>query len=130
MGYREDPNDPGWGPVLSSEWNSNSVWATAFWTPHPAIRLGLGPGWYGLKSRSALENESVLGLMGESGAEIPWDRRFFLDVAIRFHLVPETDVQVVAKGPGWIGRPGVTERVTLRPNLSHATLQLGLGLHL
>ncbi len=64
---------------------------------------------------------SRVGLMGEAGAELPANRRFFLNLGVRVHLVPATDVE-----HGYID----SVPITLRPNWTHAALLAGLGIRL
>ncbi|KPK80916.1 MAG: hypothetical protein AMS25_08270 [Gemmatimonas sp. SM23_52] len=122
MGYRANAEPPGWfsGEHVISHWDATMAWVGAFWKPHPAVRLGGGPGWYQLENYDARAVKvSQVGLMVEVGAEVPAARRFFLDLAIRLHLVPAKNVE-----------HGRTVPITLRPNWTHAALLAGLGLHL
>jgi hypothetical protein len=105
----------GWD--ISSVWNATGLWAAAFWTL-PPLRIGGGPGWYRLERQYAYDHPQVIarfGLIGEVGLEIPSDSRIFLDLAMRGHLLPTTDVDHDAI-------------VILRPNWSHIALIAGLGM--
>ena len=95
------------------------MWVGAFWRPYPALRLGGGPAWYRLVSQLEKLEISRVGLMGEAGGEVPMYGRFFLDLAVRFHLIPTQDVEHDLFGP-----------LTLRPNWSHTALLVGVGFHI
>jgi hypothetical protein len=118
MGYRRDV-ESAWGDYVLSHWDATILWAAAFWKPAPAFRLGGGPGWYRLENVPEGSKVSQVGLMLEAGAEAPANRRFFLDLAIRAHLVPAKDVE-----HGW------TNPTTLRPDWTHVTLLAGVGVRL
>lgn len=118
-GYRADTTALFGGRHIFSHWDATFFWAGAFWKPAPILRVGGGPGWYRLESISAGSEVSQLGLMVEAGLELPADRRFFLDLAIRGHFIPAKDVE-----------HGSAEPITLRPEWSHATLLAGLGFRL
>lgn len=118
MGYRADTASV-FGDYVFSHWDATIIWAGAFWRPAPALRLGGGPGWYRLENIPEGSKVSRIGLMIEAGAELPADRRFFLDLAVRAHLIPPTDVE-----------QGRTAPVTLRPTWSHVALLAGLGVRL
>jgi len=119
MGYRADTASVFGGDYIFSHWDVTFAWAAAFWKPAPALRLGGGPGWYRLENTPEGSKVSQIGLMVEAGAELPADRRFFLDLAVRAHLIPAKDVD-----HGW------TDPLTLRPTWSHVTLLAGIGVHL
>lgn len=57
--------------------------------------------------------------MGEAGVEVPADRRFFLKLAMRVHLIPAKDVEQAG-----------TVAIALRPNWTHAALLAELGIRL
>ena len=118
MGYRADTTSI-LGDYVLSHWETTIAWAAAFWKPHPAFRLGGGPGWYRLENIPEGSKISQVGLMVEVGAEVPANRRFFLDLAVRAHLVPAKDVD-----------HGLSEPTTLRPNWTHAMLLAGFGVRL
>jgi hypothetical protein len=107
------------GGYVSSDWNATMVWAGVFWTPHPALRLGGGPGRYQLENFPRGSRVSQVGLMGEAGADLPAGRRFFLNLAARVHFVPAKDVA-----------QGETAPITLRPHWTHVSLLAGLGVRL
>lgn len=117
-GYRADTASV-FGDFVFSHWDATIVWAGAFWRPAPALRLGGGPGWYRLENVPEGSKVSQVGVMVEVGAELPAYRRFFLDLAVRAHLIPTKDVA-----------HGGTEPVTLRPTWSHVALLAGLGVRL
>jgi len=118
MGYRTDTTSV-FGDYVFSHWDATIVWAAAFLKLAPAFRLGGGPGWYRLENIPEDSKVSQIGLMIEAGAELPANRRFFLDLAVRGHLIPAKDVE-----------HGRTDPITLRPNWSHITLLAGVGVHL
>jgi hypothetical protein len=61
--------------------------------------------------------------MVEAGAEVPADSRFFLNLAIRAHLIPAKDI---------VYEPDMfrTVAVTVRPKWTHASFLAGLGVRL
>ncbi|MGA7305907.1 MAG: hypothetical protein WBW88_13595 [Rhodothermales bacterium] len=108
---------------IFSDWTASILWAGAFWTALPGVRLGGGPAWYRLHSQAHEEYKiSRLGLMGEAGLEFPSNRLFFVDVAARINLVPEDDVQ-------YRDLHGETT-ASLRPKWTHTQLLAGFGVHL
>lgn len=118
IGYR-DNGAAGFGDYILSHWDATMAWAAAFWKPLPGVRLGGGPGWYQLENTAMGSKTSRVGAMVEAGAELPADRRIFLNLALRLHLLPATDVYHAGTAP-----------LTLRPNWSHASLLVGLGVRL
>ncbi len=118
MGYRADTTSI-LGDYVASHWETTVAWAAAFWKPHPAFRLGGGPGWYKLENIPQSSKVSQVGLMVEGGVEVPTNRRFLLDLAVRAHLVPAKDVE-----------HGRSEPITLRPNWTHVMLLAGFGVRL
>ena len=126
LGYRAVPGSVFGGESVHSVWEATMGWVAAFWRPPPPpsltgapppvpIRLGAGPAWYRLQNINT--EVSRLGLMVEAGAEPPANRRFFLNLAARVHLIPSRDVE----------HPGP---VVLRPRWTHASLLLGGGVRL
>lgn len=118
IGYRANAAS-GFGDYVLSHWDATMGWAGVFWKPHPALRIGGGPGWYQLENVPLAFQVSQVGLMGEAGVEVPADRRLFLNLAIRVHFVPAKDVEHAGTVP-----------ITLRPNWNHAALLAGLGVRL
>jgi hypothetical protein len=116
-GYRAKAGSE-FGDYVFSSWEATMMWAGVFWRPGSDLRLGGGPGWYRLEDGEGF-SVSRIGLMGEVGLEAPAARRFFLNLAIRGHLVPAKDV-----AQGW------TVPITLRPKWSHVALLAGLGVRL
>jgi len=55
----------------------------------------------------------------EAGVELPGDRRLFLNLAVRAHLIPAKDVE-----------HGGTVQLTLRPTWTHVAFLAGFGIHL
>lgn len=114
---------------LFSRWSGTTVWAGAFWRPalSTGVRIGAGPAWHSLTTWTAAgrpgETDPVsrVGLMGEVGFELPSDRRFFWDIAVRIHLVPTKDVEHPVRG---------APPITMRPNWTYAQLLVGFGVHL
>jgi len=118
IGYRANDGS-GFGDYVLSDWHATTAWAGGFWKPHPALRLGGGPAWYQLENVPMGITVSQAGLVGEAGVEVPADRRLFLNLAVRVHLVPAKDVEHSRTVP-----------ITLRPNWTHAVLLAGLGVRL
>jgi len=116
-GYRSDTFD-----YIFSYWTASMMWASAYWT-ESGFRLGGGPSWYRLKDDETSDRNRVtrFGLMGEAGLEVPAEKRFFLDFAIRVHLVPSKDVAYEVPD---------RSAVTIRPNWTHVQLMAGLGIHM
>ncbi len=119
-GYRDaaGTNSP-FGDRVVSHWSAKAVWAAAFWRPYPTVRIGGGPNWHRLTTGEQGSSVSRAGLMGEVGLDAPAGRRLFVDLAIRGHLVPPTDVEHSGTVP-----------ITLRPDWSHVLFLIGLGVRL
>jgi hypothetical protein len=93
------------------------VWAGVFWKPIPAVRLGGGPGWYQVRDESSKTISRVGGVV-EGGVEAPVEGRFVMNLAVRVHVIPTTNVPLA----------GTT--LALRPNWTHGSFLLGLGIRL
>lgn len=122
IGYRRNASSAfPYGDYVFSHWDETMAWAAVLWQPRPTLRLGGGPGWYQLENSEG-RKVSRIGLMAESGVELPADRRLFVNLAMRLHLVPAMYLEHrVEYG---------SETVSLRPSWSHATLVAGLGVRL
>ncbi|MGA7306615.1 MAG: hypothetical protein WBW88_17185 [Rhodothermales bacterium] len=119
IGYKESGFE-----FIFSDWTTSILWAGAFWTAYPGVRVGGGPAWYRLHSHETLEENKIsrLGMMGEAGLEFPSNRLFFVDVAVRINVVPEEDVQYHNFDRETIA--------SLRPKWTHMQVLAGFGVHL
>lgn len=113
---RQDIEGTPYGDYIVSNWDSSSLWATAFWRPSSGIRLGGGPGWYSLRNDAESITVSRPGLALEAGKEWRTDRLISFGLTIRGHLIPTTDVP--------------HDELVLRPSWSHLTISAGLGVRL
>jgi len=108
------------GGIVISDWDATISWVAVFWRPSDAHRVGLhlggGPGWYRLENQPMRLAVSRIGAMVEAAMELPADRRLFLYVAGRLHVIPAKDVD--------------HQGVMLRPNWTHGAILAGLGLRL
>lgn len=110
---------------VSSHWEADIAWASVFWTPHPALRVGGGPAWFGLEETHLEQRFSRAGAVGELGLEVPTGSWFFVDLGLRGHLVPSS-ADVTYPVSDVTGQEIAS--LTLRPGASHVTLFVGTGL--
>jgi hypothetical protein len=116
IGRREKESSDFWtrdvDHILTSS-RVTTLWVGGALHPLPSLRLGAGPGFYWTGRDHWV---SRLGLLGEIGLDLPRGSRFFVDVAVRGHLVGSEEVTDQPTG------------ITLQNDLNHVTLEIGLGL--
>jgi hypothetical protein len=111
--------------TVHSTWRSTTTWAAGYWYPRRWLRVGGGPGWYRLKDgEPSSRDPSRAGLMGELGIEGSSNRRLALDLSLRWHLIPGTDV---AYAPSYVA---TFEPFVTRVGWSHLALHGGIGIRL
>jgi len=101
------------GNYVFSDWEAKDYWLAAYWTPHPTLRFGVGPGWYRVFNGTSGQHVQRVGAMAE--AAVQTNGRLFVDFAARYHAVPGGAVE--------------DRGLTMQPKFSHATLTAGFGVH-
>ena len=98
---------------IDSVWEADALWFGCSLYPWGDLRLSVGPGIYRMESPD--HRVTRAGLLAEVGFELPLVRRFFVDLALRRHVIGSSEVTDEHSG------------VTLRSDWSHDTVQIGLG---